>query len=727
MPQNPWDNVPVVRDRRLNEREQAETRYRNSTGDANPLARPVILPGEEGYAGPGQYLPDAGVVVRKAPWEEVPEVALRPISGRLEAFSAAATEQIPFLDEAAAGVAGLLTGRSYDEVRALQSDVANYDRATYGNERNAGGVAGFGVGLVAPGGAYIAGARGGAQVARAASVGAGYGAVYGAGAGDDTYASRLTGAGVGAATGAAGGAVLQSGAQLATPYATRLASIAGNAVRPAREAAASMGGARPHPAVVASRRMADQLRRRGLSEEQIAAEIATRREAGLNPSLLDIGGENVMATTRAVASAEGPARQVVSEYRNRVASELGPRTVARARQLTPEYQGDAVQGAGEFVRSRRADAVTLYSPAYEQQITVPDVALRALRGDEGTAAMQQARRIASANQDFATMEEIDRLLVADLDAAPVASGRALETIRRGYADLAQAAEGEYAAGLSTRLRQIDNGLDEIPELREARRAYADASAHIDALGGVPDPRTGRQTLGRSSRAPQNVITTPTPQYGTYVEGLPAALPNQVYQRDQIVRQLAQAREGAVGPINALTPGSGAPITQNSAYVAQNLERTFPGQGQRFQQDLGLAREQMTLANRVSPNEGSNTAMRGADSAAEGLGQAANAGMNVATGGTWALARLGIENLVRRGTMNEVEREAFARLAIGPAEEFTRVLRLADQSRANGRPPPREVRAWIIRAQGQLGPQNPVTLQLQQLLLPRPVAAEEEPQ
>lgn len=767
MAQDPWDNVPIVTPPQPRASAPMAgsgriTRYRPGqpfpVSQANGLADDGSLTPEEfqqlGFVQEnGEWVrpEEAQPSAEQAPWDDIPVAAPLTESEQGAAETAAQRFQglnrsgqavysglmLGFNDEIAGHVAAggqmasnavrRLTGQPIEINSAdMRSAVTNRIRQEGGEFAQERPVSNFF--LQAGGGALT----GGAGIARgtvvgAIGTGAAYGAGYGAGTAEGGFAERLPAAGTGAVVGGLTGGLVQGGTNAAAPYAQRLAGIVGDRIRPATEAAQRMGAGRPDAEVVAARRLVDQMRRRGLNGEQIQEEIVRRQAAGLNPTILDIGGENVMATTRAVASAEGPARQIVSDYRDRVAAELGPRTVARARELTPEYQGSALQGAEEVVNTRRIQAREEYGPAYEEQIVVPDVALRALRGDEGTAAMREARRIASANQDFQTMEEIDRLLVADLDAAPVASGRALETIRRGYADLASASEGEYAMGLQSRLRQIDQGLDEIPQLRDARRSYAQWSQAADALGGVPDPRSGRQVLGRPSRAPQSVITSPAPQYSAYVQGLGPdnALPNQIYQRDQIVRQLANAREGAVGPINAITPGANQPVTSNSAYVAQNLEATFPGQGQRFQQDLSLAREQMTLANRVAPNEGSKSANVLQDQAAEGFGQVVNAGANIATGGTWQVARIGIDNLIRRGSMNEAEREAFARLAIGPAEDLTRIARLAAESRQAGRPPPREVRAYLVRTRNVLGAQNPVTQQLEQLLLPAPVAVAEE--
>lgn len=103
---------------------------------------------------------------------------------------AGAAEQIPFADEAAAGIAGLLTGRGYDEMRLVQGMNRDLERGQYQGQRNAGGIAGFGLGLLAPGGQWAAGAKGIERARRLAVLGAGYGGLYGAGAQDGGLEQR---------------------------------------------------------------------------------------------------------------------------------------------------------------------------------------------------------------------------------------------------------------------------------------------------------------------------------------------------------------------------------------------------------------------------------------------------------------------------------------------------------------------------------------------------------
>lgn len=747
--QAPWDAAPVVRQRvdpRQNEREQAETRYRNTTGDANPLAQPPILPGEEGYAGPGDYLPQAGVVVRGA-WDNAPvqtesqRRAAAEAERLIPATDAVGREQslmqgllLNNADEFGGRIAqaGQMTrnlGRRLtgQEIEVNSSDLNDAYVETYRarQEQFARDNPGQAIGLNVAGGLLTGGATLGTGVAGLAATGAAYGAGSGYGAAEGSFAERLPQAALGAGFGGALGA----GAGVAAPYAARLASVASAGTRPIREAAGRMVGLRPEPAIVGARRIADQFQRSGGDLQGARASADEYRAAGLDPAVVDVGGQNVFSTTRAAASGEGAARDRAVAFRNRRASELAPRTIERTRRLTPNEDRDALTMATDIRQTRQTEARQNYGPAYAREVVVPDEALRALRGPEGGQAMDRARRIASLEQDYQTASEIDNLMIADLDANPMASGRALEYVRRAYAGMASEAPDDLIGGFRQRMTQIDNGLDVIPELRDARRAYRVSSEQMDALGGEPNAVTGRQVLGRPNRAPMSAIgERSAPRYEAYVEGLPdtAAPANQVYQRDQLINRLAGGKEGAVGPVNSITPGFNAPLDRNAPTVARNLEATFPGEAQRYQQDLNLASRQMSVANMINPNDGSKSANVLIDSLAEDAANGLQT-VNQMRGQTvLGMVAGAFQKLAQRtSSLNEAERDAIVQLGLGSADDLERIVQIAELSRRSGGPVPRAVRQYIDRARNTLGAQSPVPQQLEQLLIPSRVVAEDQ--
>jgi len=215
-------------------------------------------------------------------WGRDPVAGAKPkkssLGDQIGAFAQSATEQIPFLDEAAAGVVSLATGKPYAKVRQVQKDLATEDRQQRPIARNAGGVAGFGATLFAPGAGYIGEAKGfGQATLRAAKVGASYGAVQGAATAPDGLKNRAVGAGKGAVIGAVVGG--------ATPAAVRTAAAVPNALRRGASAVTATGeavaqklGADVPEAVVtpkvqerAVKYVADLARKAKVTPEQLAA------------------------------------------------------------------------------------------------------------------------------------------------------------------------------------------------------------------------------------------------------------------------------------------------------------------------------------------------------------------------------------------------------------------------------------------------------------------------
>lgn len=129
------------------------------------------------------------------------------------AFGMAAMEQLPWGDEAVQAAAGAISGRGFSDTRDSWQAAANIDNQASRGYRVGGGFAGAGTGFLMPGGRYIEGATGAAQVLRAAGVGAGQGFLYGTGNADGGAGERFRSGLLTAAVGAGAGAAVQSGAQ----------------------------------------------------------------------------------------------------------------------------------------------------------------------------------------------------------------------------------------------------------------------------------------------------------------------------------------------------------------------------------------------------------------------------------------------------------------------------------------------------------------------------------
>lgn len=148
------------------------------------------------------------------------------LADQSRAFAMATAEQIPFLDEAAVGAAGLISGRGYSDVRDSYRAVQAIDNQANRSQRIAGGLTGAGLMLAAPGvgasGTFVrAGAGGLGQTARAAAVGGAGGALFGAANTDGGFEDRVQGGLLGAAVGAATGGLLDAGGQRAVQVAER--------------------------------------------------------------------------------------------------------------------------------------------------------------------------------------------------------------------------------------------------------------------------------------------------------------------------------------------------------------------------------------------------------------------------------------------------------------------------------------------------------------------------
>lgn len=168
---------------------------------------------ENGEPWLGKWSPHAAFVGDPIPQRGGATVAETGALQDIGAAVNAASEQLPFSNDLLAGYRAIGTGQSWREARQDISELKEADRATNQTARNIGGVAGFGIGLLAPGAGYVQrGATGVERMARAAQVGAGYGALYGSGTSDaDTALGRLRAGGEGAALGGLSGGLLQGG------------------------------------------------------------------------------------------------------------------------------------------------------------------------------------------------------------------------------------------------------------------------------------------------------------------------------------------------------------------------------------------------------------------------------------------------------------------------------------------------------------------------------------
>lgn len=713
---DPWDNVPVVRSRQQGPRyEVLSSSYTNET--------------PEQLRAQGYEQDETGTWFRvvetrqepaqqAAPWDDVPvatESQIRAATdaearsantpGALRAFTQGAT--LGFSDEIDALGAGLET-RIMNLGRRLQGEEIPYtaqeaEAAVRLAERRA--QEHFGANrpvsnavLQIAGGLGTGGAAIGTGLRGAIATGAAYGGGYGAGTAEGGFAERLPSAATGAVAGGALGGVVQGGASLAAPYVERLAGIVGNINPGARARAATR---RAGPEAGAATRLSGYVTPEAIAERQRLLDL------GLEPSVADVIGGTGERAIRAAAGPAGPGAEMAVQNLVTRQAALKPEVMELTSGLSPETR--TVEQLREGITDLRSNlASAQYAPAYEARVAVTPEIQSAIADAPGRAALDRALRAAIARRDEVQADEIRGLMdgalqevsAGTLDRVRIAlQGRAEDLMRRpGSRDI--------GSGLTGRAADVNAALEAVPELAPARATYRELSGALDQLD------NGAALFNTNPRDFAGQIANLTP---TQREALIVSV------RDRITNMLGGQREAGT---------SGLQNIAEAPYSRQNLA-TLLGEDEaaRYLSSIQERVRQVQRAARISPNTNSQTFGRMADeqtfNTAEALGAAVDAGQSF-MGNGFAIART-IDRLRSRVTLSPEEREAIVRLGLGSADELENIVRLADEARSAGRPPPRAVRAFVDRSRNTLGAQNPVTQQIEMLLLPARVSAEEEGQ
>jgi hypothetical protein len=548
-------------------------------------------------------------------------------------------------------------------------------------------------------GGLLTGGIGASQVGirGAGAVGAAYGATGGFNSAEGGFVNRLPSAAAGAAFGGVLGAGVQAAGQAVAPvvsdFGSRLAGIAspGSASRAlTRRYGPSVGAADRLARVIGPEQIAERTRLQGL---------------GLNPSVLDTFDNTGERMIRSAAGPAGSGADLAIRNARTRTTDLKPDIMGVTRGLSPDPRtATQVREALGDVRSTLAERD--YRPAYATPVQVTEDVLSALSDAPGRAALNRARQAAVARRDANQVAEIDGLLAGDV--AQVSAGT-LDRVRIALGNRAEAlgrnATGarDVAGGLRGRAGDIDAALNNVPELAPARATYADLSGAIEQIDNAPaifstDP---------ADFARQVQTMTPTQREAAII-GL----------RQEILDTLGGQRAAGTGSLQNLS---------ESNYARQNLETLLgPQEAADYIGRIEAGVQQVQRANRVSPSTGSQTQLRGLDedtfNASSLVGAAVDAGQ-AATGNLVAIGRT-IDRLRSRATLSPQEREAIVQLGIGSADDLERIVQVAEDARASGRRS-REVSAYLNRTRNVLGAQSPVTQQLERLLSPRLVAAEEE--
>lgn len=516
---------------------------------------------------------------------------------------------------------------AFDAVRTAEGEAARQFSAAHPAQDLGLGLTG---GLLMPGGSalarFIGPARGLLGTAKAVGKGAAVGGALGAvagGAGADPGGVRsgaIRGAQAGALVGGAAPAAVKVAGRAVNNPATRTVARAANRVS---------GGRLLNAQSEAAARMREALTKDGLDAPKIRTAMNEWLKTGASsPVLMDLAGENTRALIRGAAMKPGPARAAAVKYGDQVAADLQPEVIRRTRQLTPDRR-PAQQVVDDLTEQRGQMASSQYAEPYATPVGPTEATMLALEGGAGRAAMQRARSAAEAQMRPEQVAEIDQLMggedlpalsAATLDRIRIAMGeRAQQAGRRGANDL--------RAGLSRRTGFIDESLDSVPGLQEARDAYRGMTRQIEGVD------QGAQVM---NELPDDFAA----MFAGAQEAIPTA---QIGAARAIEGAVGRPTEGATGILNRLS---------SSTNSGRNLETLFgPEEAARYQEAIGNEVSRLGNARFINPNMDSQTAGRLADEALVEMPPMSKTGM-----------LLGAVRAIQRGaTLTDVEREAIVRM------------------------------------------------------------------
>ncbi len=466
---------------------------------------------------------------------------------------------------------------------------------------------------------------------RSGAIGAATGAVSGAAGAAPNLPAMANGAAHGAAVGGGLGLVSIPASAGAQAIGRGLQGMAGNVGRMAGFVA---------PEQVATQRLAAALQKdlSSTGHSPIDLQASHANWAGNStPTLADVGGENTRALMRTAASS-GPARQTMVNYRDQVGADLQPNAIYLTSKLTPGEDRSGDQIAEALTQARAAAAAKQYQQPYNVQVDSAPL-IPALEGDAGRRALAAALRESDAMRLTPQVQELAALKTAAnpppaptsmmvngvdtplasmppnlrsalTDASGALQGALPPTVSLGSLDRvkialnamgqdAQAAgrNGE-AGGYFSRAQELDDSLaSQSPDYAAARDNYAGASRQIDAVG------TGGSILKALGNRPED--------YGAALQNMS---PGETWAaqngaRSALTDAIGAPMESAQGTLNRISTGTN---------TGRNLAATFgPDQADTYRAGLAAELERMSNANYMSPNTGSQTQTRGADSGAMG--------------------------------------------------------------------------------------------------------------
>lgn len=311
----------------------------------------------------------------------------------------------------------------------------------------------------------------------------------------------------GAALGAAGGAAGADRYQ-DIPKATAAGTVAGGLLGPAGEvllsgarlagqAANTLSNNKFGSAVAsATHKLAVALYKDGLRGAQLDKAMEKWRTAGVDQSLLDLGGKHTQKLVRQAGAGAG--QHAVRRYDEKTEQETASQAIDQVKKLVGEKRpmGDVVEA---MEKQRKTIAQQKYPKQYGLQVDSVPV-LHALRDPQARVALNNALNDAVVNRDYETAKDINKILnnLRMMEVAPKSFAKLIkehaQTVRAGTLDQIQSAlqrtakragertGGKYKAqGFSDRAKDLSFYLDNLPALKDARKTYRLYSEMIDGF------------------------------------------------------------------------------------------------------------------------------------------------------------------------------------------------------------------------------------------------------
>lgn len=405
---------------------------------------------------------------------------------------------------------------------------------------------------------------------------------------------------------------------------------------------------RPGPPRVKPERLSRQeeaaLRRatRGVNPAEARARISDIQEYGGQPVLADAIGSRGQVRIRAAATRDIPEQQTAVDFQ--AARRVNAQDFAEGlgARISPETRSP--QAAQEAIASARSgQAAVDYGPVNAQSVVITDEVRSALSGNAGKAALRRALSAAEDNRNTEQVMELEDLIAGRANSV---SAGTLDRIRiamagRGGKLIQSPATRDNARGLFGRAGDIDNTLEQVPELAPARAAFRESIGQEEAVvaGGrlfAPGTRADVEAAARMS-----------------AEQRQAALAG----ARNAIEEAAGKPAGAAGVLDELATGSRVGRRLNAwggPDVAADVQR-----GAR------VGRSMLDTARNVSPRIGSESNLNIEGSAAlNGAGAVAESALAVKTGGLSAMFRPVVE-MLKRARMSDADAGRMVQLALDP--------------------------------------------------------------